>query len=230
MMHASLQIEIACQSDWFHCIDLGGGICTPGSDGDHSQRKLGMMKMPESLRGKRVLDVGCCEGFFSFDAERRGADRVLAVDTRPAALVRLDICRRALKSKVESLQLNVYDFDAKTMGTFDVVLFLAVFHHLRHPFLALDKLASITSGILLIEVVEAVPLVPAEDALLVRRGGDRGQFKLLPTRSMILLMLQNAGFGATEILGVHRRKPADPSKQLFSYEQQRVMIRATKNA
>ena len=63
---------------WFHRIDLGGGIITPGVD--NSPSKLQYMHLPEDLTGKSVLDIGAYDGFFSFEAERRGARRVVATD------------------------------------------------------------------------------------------------------------------------------------------------------
>src|SRR5262245_24434215 len=65
---------------WWHTIDLGNGIVTPGGD-KHTQARLGDVKMPADLHGQSVLDVGAWDGFFSFEAERRGASRVLATDS-----------------------------------------------------------------------------------------------------------------------------------------------------
>ena len=64
---------------WYHRIDLGDGIVTPGVD--PSPRKLERLRLPADLGGKTVLDVGAWDGFFSFEAERRGASRVLATDS-----------------------------------------------------------------------------------------------------------------------------------------------------
>ena len=63
---------------WYHTIDLGDGLVTPGID--PTPHKLRQIKLPASFAGKTVLDVGAWDGFFSFEAERRGASRVLAVD------------------------------------------------------------------------------------------------------------------------------------------------------
>ena len=63
---------------WFHTIDLGGGLMTPGKD--PSGKKLATLGFPADLTGKTVLDIGAWDGFFSFEAERRGASRVLATD------------------------------------------------------------------------------------------------------------------------------------------------------
>ncbi len=224
----SLQSEIASHPDWFHRIDLGNGLVTPGSDGDHSRRKLEMMRLTDDLRNKRVLDVGCCEGFFSFESERRGARVVVAIDTRPATLAKLDLCARVLGSKVETRSLSVYDLDPKTMGTFDLVFFLAVLHHLDHPLLALEKIAAVTGNCLILEYVEAVPLLHEDAAMLVRRLGERGQFRLLPTRQLMLEMLAKVGFSRVDVLGAHRRKRPGEHAKMRGCEQQRVVLKCWK--
>ena len=63
---------------WFHSIPLRDGIVTPGLD--NSMDKLGQVCLPADLTGKSVLDIGAWDGFFSFQAERNGAKRVLATD------------------------------------------------------------------------------------------------------------------------------------------------------
>jgi tRNA (mo5U34)-methyltransferase len=65
--------------DWFHSIDLGNGVITPGKD--DSKYKLSRLALPERFDGKSVLDIGAWDGFFSFEAEKRGAKRVLSVDS-----------------------------------------------------------------------------------------------------------------------------------------------------
>src|SRR5690606_26765214 len=88
---------------WFHRIDLGGGVVTPGLD--DTATKLRQVRLPEDLTGKSVLDVGAWDGFFSFEAERRGASRVVALDgvvwKAPEIGRRgFDYARRALGSRV----------------------------------------------------------------------------------------------------------------------------------
>ncbi len=70
--------ELVASRPWWHRIDLGHGIVTPGLD--DSARKLEWLQLPDSFEGKSVLDVGAYDGFFSFEAERRGARRVVASD------------------------------------------------------------------------------------------------------------------------------------------------------
>src|SRR5687767_7041136 len=91
---------------WYHNIDLGHGVVTPGVD--NTPRKLKKLKFPESFKGKTVLDIGAFDGFFSFEAERRGAERVLATDCLVwegghyrASKKGFELARRVLNSKVE---------------------------------------------------------------------------------------------------------------------------------
>jgi tRNA (mo5U34)-methyltransferase len=140
---------------WFHSIDLGGGVVTPGSD--RSTEKLARLRLPERLDGRSVLDVGAWNGFFSFEAERRGASRVLAVDsfcwsgqgwgTQDGFL----LAREALRSQVEDREMEVLELGPELVGVFDVVLCLGVLYHMKHPLLALERVASVTRELLVIE-------------------------------------------------------------------------------
>jgi tRNA (mo5U34)-methyltransferase len=148
-----LQLEVG-RHEWFHAMDLGQGVVTPGRI-DVARQTLPRLKLPASLAGKTVLDIGAWDGFFSFEAERRGARRVLATDshawyTRKPAF---ELARRALGSKVEDCDIDVMDLAPQRIGTFDVVLFLGVLYHLRHPMLALEKVLSVCADHLVLETV-----------------------------------------------------------------------------
>src|SRR5438132_9715216 len=140
---------------WFHRIDLGGGTVTPGVE--DTPAKLPTFGIPEHLDGLSVLDIGAWDGFFSFEAERRGARRVLATDhfcwggggwgTKAG----FDLARRVLRSKVQDKRIDVLDISPQTVGVFDLVLFVSVLYHMRHPLLALEKMASVTRKLLIIE-------------------------------------------------------------------------------
>jgi len=144
---------------WFHQINLGSGVITPGVD--DSQRKLATLHFPQDLRGRTVLDIGAWDGFFSFEAERRGAGRVLATDsfawsgksvgTWLGTKAGFAFARRTLASKVEDMEIDVDSLSPSAVGTFDVVLFLGVLYHMRHPLLALEKVASVTKGMVIVE-------------------------------------------------------------------------------
>ena len=136
-----LRAAIAGQS-WYHSIELRPGIVTPGK----SQEKfvLSMLGIPGDLTGKTVLDIGCYDGFFSFECEKRGASRVVACDTwELAGRGAFDLARDELGSGAVPLEASVYDLPGKLGGEqFDLVLFLGVLYHLRHPLLALEKVAA----------------------------------------------------------------------------------------
>ena len=140
---------------WWHTIDLGQGVVTPGRD--DTQAKLKRIALPPDLAGLSVLDVGAWDGFFSFEAERRGAARVVAVDTYSwgyggsGSKAGFDLARRALRSRVEDRVLEVLDISPATVGVFDLVLFLGVLYHMRHPLLALERIASVTKQHLILE-------------------------------------------------------------------------------
>jgi len=151
---AELRRAVA-QVRWFHRIDLGDGVVTPGED--DTPEKLKTVHLPQDLRGTTVLDIGAWDGFFSFEAERRGAARVLATDDFCwggdgwGTKAGFDLARRALGSKVESAEVAVLDLSPETAGTFDLVLFLGVLYHMRHPLLALERVASVTGRQLILE-------------------------------------------------------------------------------
>ncbi|MGI8984572.1 MAG: class I SAM-dependent methyltransferase [Acidimicrobiales bacterium] len=138
---------------WFHSIDLGNGIVTPGVD--RSSRRLKSIHMPESLAGMSVLDVGTFDGFYAFEAERRGG-RVTATDTavwRNPDIGRsgFDLARRVLGSNVQDREIDVLELSPETVGTFDLVLFLGVLYHLPDPMRALERIASVTRHQLIME-------------------------------------------------------------------------------
>jgi len=98
---------------WWHQIDIGNGVVTPGID--NTQQRVKDLGLPDDLHGKTVLDVGACDGAFAFEAERRRASRVLAIDEFIwagkgwASKEGFDCARRVLGSKVEDMLLDVYD-------------------------------------------------------------------------------------------------------------------------
>jgi tRNA (mo5U34)-methyltransferase len=142
---------------WYHSIDLGHGVITPGVD--DTPIRLARLDLPASLAGLTVLDIGAWDGFFSFEAERRGAARVLATDLFAwrgptwSTKAGFELARAALGSRVEDLEIEVMDISPERVGVFDVVLFLGVLYHLPHPFLALERLASVTRRLLVLETV-----------------------------------------------------------------------------
>lgn len=142
---------------WYHTIDLGGGIVTAGVD--NTPYRLARLDLPASLEGMTVLDIGAWDGFFSFECERRGAARVVAADYYSwhdagwGTKAGFQLAREALRSKVEDVDIDVMDLSPDRVGSFDLVLFLGVLYHLKHPLLALERVSSVTRGRLILETV-----------------------------------------------------------------------------
>ena len=135
---------------WFQRIEITEGLFSPGWS-DPVTEKLPHYGLPADLSGMRVLDIGCAEGFFSFEAERRGAREVVGIDSFPDSIRRFNIVRAARQSNAIAFLMNVYDLEPKRLGTFDLVLFYGVFYHLRHPQLALERIRNICAGKLLFQ-------------------------------------------------------------------------------
>jgi len=106
--------------------------------------------LPAKIEGMRVLDVGCNAGFCSIEMKRLGASYVLGIEAFPQYLEQAKLVREVLDIDIDFRGLSVYDV-REDLGTFDIVLFLGVIYHLKHPLLALERLARVTSGVLVCE-------------------------------------------------------------------------------
>ncbi|HEY2943208.1 MAG TPA: DUF1698 domain-containing protein [Vicinamibacteria bacterium] len=134
---------------WYHQIELAPGVVTPGVV--DSRRRAQLLEFPADLTGKRVLDIGAYDGYFSFEAEKRGASYVLAYDHNPPDMYGFSTAKEILGSRVEHRVGNVYDLSPETVGLFDVVLFLGVIYHLRSPLLALERVHSVCTDTMYLE-------------------------------------------------------------------------------
>lgn len=134
--------RIAELGEWFHNIDLHGHPTAPHHFlGDYPAVKWRQFAdaIPSDLRGRSVLDIGCNGGFYSIALKRRGAERVVGIDWDDRYLAQARFAAEVSQVDVEFRKLSVYD--VATLGErFDVVLFMGVLYHLRHPLLALDLL------------------------------------------------------------------------------------------
>jgi tRNA (mo5U34)-methyltransferase len=125
---------------WFHNLDLQGVRTAPSHFlGDYPSVKWRNFAdvVPRSLKGKTVLDIGCNAGFYALEMKRRGADRVLGLDSREEYLAQARFAADVSGLEIEFRNLSVYDV-GKLGETFDLVIFMGVLYHLRHPLLALD--------------------------------------------------------------------------------------------
>jgi len=142
--------QVEAEKYWFQKIEVLPGLYSSGWS-DPAVEKLPYYGLPEDLTGKRVLDIGCAEGFFSFEAERRGAREVIGIDSFPDSIRRFNITKAARQSNASAFLMNVYDLEPKRLGTFDVVLFYGVFYHLKHPQYALERIRTVCTGDLLFQ-------------------------------------------------------------------------------
>lgn len=161
-MSSDLQARADAVEWWHGGMHLGDGVVTVGRSNPR-HNLLPWLQLPADLSGKSVLDICTWDGFMAFECERRGAARVVAVDSfawdkRNAALTNhktgrdgFDLAHEARMSKVDVFTCDVLDLDAEWFGTFDIVLFLGVLYHMRHPLLALEKVAPLVGGLLIVE-------------------------------------------------------------------------------
>jgi SAM-dependent methyltransferase len=132
--------EIFRRYEFYHVIDLGNGVVTPGISEFVSLQAPVLEEIRRAdLRGKRVLDIGCRDGLFSFEAERRGG-RVYAIDHNLSRAA-VEFLIPWFKSSIEMRELNVYDLEVPAEDRYDFVVFSGVLYHLRMPFLALKRIA-----------------------------------------------------------------------------------------
>ncbi|MBI5264702.1 MAG: TIGR04290 family methyltransferase [Bradyrhizobium sp.] len=125
---------------WFHNIDLRGIPTAPRHFlGDYPNVKWRRFSsvIPDSLQGMSVLDIGCNAGFYSMEMKRRGADRVLGVDTDEEYLAQARFAAEVNGLHIEFRKMSTYDV-GELNEKFDLVIFMGIFYHLRHPLLALD--------------------------------------------------------------------------------------------
>jgi tRNA (mo5U34)-methyltransferase len=125
---------------WFHNIELNGVWTAPQHFlGDYPAVKWRSFAgaIPQDLTGKSVLDIGCNGGFYSIEMKKRGAARVLGIDFDDDYLAQARFAADVTGHDIEFRKLSVYDVGALN-ERFDVVLFMGVLYHLRHPLLALD--------------------------------------------------------------------------------------------
>ena len=213
----ALETRIRELGPWFHNIEIGGVMTAP----DHFLGNFPAVKwerfrhaIPADLSGRTVLDIGCNGGFYSIEMKRRGADRVVAIDFDPDYLRQARFAAEASGVDIEFRQLSVYDVAA--LGErFDIVLFMGVLYHLRHPLLALDLIHEHVAGDLVVfqslqrGSTEAPPLEAdypfSETAIFEERdypklffveqsySGDNTNW-WIPNRACSEAMLRSAGF------------------------------------
>ena len=216
--------EIRCRirdlGQWFHNMQLGGVSTAPNHFlGDYPRVKWRRFEhaIPMNLAGKTVLDIGCNAGFYSIEMKLRGAERVLSIDTDDRYLSQARFAAEVKGVTLELKNLSVYEV-SKLKEKFDLVLFMGVLYHLRHPLLALDLLYEHVVADMLVcqsmlrgseEVKEFAEDYPfPEEAIFSDPSFPRMYFVekrfsadptnwWIPNRSCLEAMLRSAGFTIT---------------------------------
>ncbi len=213
--------RIADLGDWFQNMNLGGVYTAPNHFlGDYPAVKWDRFagSIPADLSGKSVLDVGCNAGFYSIEMKRRGAARVVGIDNDEGYLAQARFAAEVSGTEIEFRELSVYDV-ARLGERFDIVLFLGVLYHLRHPLLALDLLYDHVAGDMLVfqsmlrGETHSHPVEPdypfSEREVFLRSGfpcmyfvehsyvGDPTNW-WIPNRACVEGMLRSAGFRIIE--------------------------------
>ena len=154
---AELGARMAGVRLWFHTIALPHGVTTPGLGDAQYQREAAELYFGMGVQGRSVLDIGAWDGYFSFEAERRGASDVLAVDDfvwrpgGPGDRAAFDLAREALGSKVRDRVLDLPEVTQGHLGQFDIVLYNGIIYHVMDPVRDLINTAAIARHVLTIE-------------------------------------------------------------------------------
>jgi tRNA (mo5U34)-methyltransferase len=136
---------------WHQRYHLSPNVITPGVS--NIEAMLDMLGLPQDLTGLNVLDIGTANGGAAFIADRRGADRVVAVDIFDPHDYGFAQVAEAIGSRAEFHRASIYELPSVLREQFDIVFFLGVLYHLRHPLLAIDSLRALTRDRLFVETV-----------------------------------------------------------------------------
>ena len=217
MEREAIRLRVEALGPWFHNLDLSGVRTAPDHFlGDYPAVKWRGFShaIPQDLSGRSVLDIGCNGGFYAIEMKRRGAARVVGVDSDDDYLAQARFAAEVTGQDIEFRNLSVYDVGA--LGErFDIVLFMGVLYHLRHPLLALDLIHEHVARDLLVfqsmqrgsAEVEAVaedhpfwetahfdrPGYPKLHFVEERYAGDPTNW-WVPNRACAEAMLRSAGF------------------------------------
>lgn len=151
---------------FYHKIKVKDDIFTRETENEHfSHRRLFKYIDDIDLKGKKVLDIGCRDGVFSFYAEKKGAKEIVAIDNNVSKGA-VNFLIPYFNSKVKMYEKNLYDLTENDFGKFDVIFFFGVLYHLREPITAIRKLSDILNekGLILCETaitdnIETKPII-----------------------------------------------------------------------
>jgi len=194
------------EKGWWHSFELPDGtridgVCNLAGLKD----RIAQFPIPADLRGKRVLDIGTWDGWFAFEMERRGAE-VVAIDNWDNPLFREMHAR--LGSRVDYRQVDMYDLTPDRVGRFDIVLFMGVLYHLKHPLLALERVCALTTEMAAVDSFilrdehrkgEDVSNRPIMEFYETNEFGGQTDNWVGPSLQCLLAFCRTAGFARVEL-------------------------------
>lgn len=192
---------------WLHSIDFGGGVTSPGIAKPGILEDFAAIMFRDGIvAGKSVLDIGCWDGFYSFEAHRRGARRILATDHFAWSeqcwgdRASFELARAHLAPAVEVMDIDLPELTPERVGRFDVVILAGVLYHLRHPFYMLERLARLATDTLIVEThLDAID--KAEPAMVFYPGAELANDPTNwwgPNAPCVTAMLKELGFAAVD--------------------------------
>lgn len=187
------------KNGWWHSFELPGGRLIQGANSlEGLKERVAGFPIAADLRGKRVLDIGAWDGWFSFEMERRGAS-VVSVDCFDNKNFRY--LHRELGSKIDYRIMDMYELTRDKLGTFDIVLFLGVLYHLKHPLLALERVCSLTRDLCIVETLvcpePGPPIMEFYETDELAGGFDNW---VAPNIECVMAMSRAAGFARANLL------------------------------
>lgn len=138
---------------WYHIIDVGHGIKTPGYNNLNLQQAVVNKALARvDFKEKKVLDIGCRDGMYCFDAEKRGASEIIGIDSMISKGA-TEFLIPYFNSKVKMYEMSLFELTPEKFGLFDVIIFPGVLYHLRYPFSALKIMRTLLkpNGIMIME-------------------------------------------------------------------------------
>jgi tRNA (mo5U34)-methyltransferase len=199
---------------WYHAFRFEDGTEFPGVlPVEVSQRRYSRFPIPDDLTGKRLLDIGAWDGWFSFEAERHGA-QVTAIDM--VEVENFHIAHRKLGSKVTYRECDLFEIPQAALGKFDYVFFLGVLYHTKHPLLALELVCGLTLDVAIVEsyVTDAADWekhrgdIPTLEFYEADELGGQLDNWCGPTVGCLIAMSRAAGFARVEVLETGNNRAA----------------------
>ncbi len=223
---------------FYHSIALPDGRVLEGIlPLEALNQRVSEFPIPADLTGQRVLDIGTWDGFFAFEMERRGA-RVVAIDS--TEVENFHAARELLGSNVEYHVQDVYDLTPERNGYFDLIFFMGVLYHLKHPLLALERVCECSTDMAIVEsFVTADSLSTDAPAMEFYETTDLlGQTDNWcgPNLACLMAMCRTAGFARVEhvrtsqqraVVACYRRWMAGPAQPDAPTPDLRAAVHAT---